>query len=300
MMLSIIIPSYCSEDNLNATLQALAAQCQPQAQLSAEIIVVDCSPNQKVDKICATYPAVRLIKQKQRFNPGGGRNIGAKAANGETLVFIDSDVVLEANALENIQQHSQAGKRVFGGALELSKNQKTNLSSYIEHYYFNHESQSTRSPTVRSNLSSALLVINRQVFLDAGGFSDIPRMQDTELTERLASHGEHLFFFPDVIGYQIQDSPLKKVFKKIFITGNNLYFLRFGQGRSWLFKALLFVLLPLMMLAKITRINLRNIRYKASPFMLFVLCPSMYLCGLSWMFGYYKALLFDGGIASKR
>ena len=67
MMLSIIIPSYCSEDNLNATLRALAAQCQPQAQLSAEIIVVDCSPNQKVDDICAAYPAVRLIKQKQRF-----------------------------------------------------------------------------------------------------------------------------------------------------------------------------------------------------------------------------------------
>ena len=66
-----------------------------------------------------------------------------------------------------------------------------------------------------------------------GGFADIPRMQDTELTERIRnSSGTQLGFEPSVVGYQIQDSNLKKVLKKIYITGNNIYFLRYQNKSS--------------------------------------------------------------------
>ncbi|TCI02772.1 glycosyltransferase [Corallincola luteus] len=300
MKLSVIIPSYQSQDNLGRNL---AAQTDQLKNVDAEIIVVDCSPTDEVDQICAAFDGVRLIKVAERFNPGGGRNIGAQHANGDYLVFVDADVVLKHDALENIAKHacsSEAGSQMFGGALDLDMQSDPNLSSYIEHYYFNHESQSSRTPSIRSNLSSALMIVEKKLFDSVGGFSDIPRMQDTELTERLASDGIQLGFFPDVVGYQIQDSPLKKVFRKIYITGNNLFFLRYGSRDSFLKKLVLALLLPLMMLAKITRINIRNLRYAASLRMIFVLCPLMYACGFTWMLGFYKALFAGDGIASGR
>ena len=147
-----------------------------------------------------------------------------------------------------------------------------------------------RGPRPRSRGPSSL----------ADGFSDLPRMQDTELTERLVKMGYQLDFFPDVVGYQIQDSPVKKVFRKIYITGNNLFFLRYQNRTKGFGKFALAALLPCMMLAKVTRINYRNIRFAASPRMIFLLCPIMYVCGLAWMAGFYKGIFVSDGIASGR
>ena len=170
----------------------------------------------EVDRICDQFSSVRLIKETKRFNPGGGRNIGAEHAVGDYLVFIDADVVLDATALSKIAMYAEQGVKVFGGALELDKQGKVTLTSYIEHYYFNHESQAKRNPTERANLSSALLIVCKSLFKQVNGFKDIPRMQDTELTERLLRMGHTLHFFPSIIGYQVQDSPFQKGYKEDF------------------------------------------------------------------------------------
>ncbi|BDU40565.1 glycosyltransferase family 2 protein [Vibrio nigripulchritudo] len=295
MKLSVIIPSYLSQDHLGRNLTALAKQLDV---VDAEVLVVDCSPGIEVDQICAQYPFVRLFKEEKRFNPGGGRNIGANAANGDYLVFVDADVVLDEQALQDVANHIADGVKIFGGALDLDKKGDLTLTSYIEHYYFNNESQSSRSPTERANLSSALMIIEKTLFDEVGGFTDISRMEDTELTEKLVRMGHTLHFFPDVIGYQIQDSPFKKVLKKIYITGNNLFFLRYQKKDSGMNKWVLALLLPLMMLAKITRINFRNLKYAFSPFMLLVLCPAMYFCGFVWLLGFYKGIFMNDGIVA--
>ncbi|WP_104402830.1 glycosyltransferase family 2 protein [Vibrio penaeicida] len=295
MKLSIIIPSYLSQDNLGRNLSALAKQLD---EVDAEVLVVDCSPGIAVDQICAQYPFVRLLKEEKRFHPGGGRNIGAKSANGDYLVFVDADVVLDGQALQDVEKHITDGVKIFGGALDLDKKGAVTLTSYIEHYYFNHESQSSRTPTERANLSSAFMIIEKALFDEVGGFTDISRMEDTELTEKLVRIGHTLHFFPDVIGYQIQDSPFNKVVKKIYITGNNLFFLRYQKEDGGMNKWLLALLLPLMMMVKITRINFRNLKYAFSPLMLLILCPVMYFCGFTWMLGFYKGIFVSDGIVA--
>lgn len=295
--LSIVIPSFQAQEHMGRCLDALTSQLDG---VTAEIIVVDCSPHNEVEQICARYPAVRLIKRIERFNPGGGRNIGAEAATGDYLLFIDADVLLQPGSLQAIAERAAAGHKIFGGALDLERSVPLSFASWVEHYYFNHEAHSTRMPGQRPNLSSALMIVERALFLEIGGFSQIPRMQDTELTERLVKRGCKLGFFPEIIGGQIQDSPLSKVMRKIFITGNNLYFIRYQKSCGWLQRLSLILLLPLMMLAKITRINLRNLRYAFSGRMLLLLCPFMYVCGIAWMAGFYRALFAGGGIASGR
>lgn len=298
MQISVVIPSYNAQEQLPDTLAALRAQ---KTDVAYEVVVVDCSEGNAVESLCRSDPRVVFHKESKRFNPGEGRNIGARIARGELLVFVDSDVVLEPCALEEAYRFYRDGKKIFGGALELNVGKGSSVSSYFEHFFFNHESQRRRSVQRRSNLSSALMVFERDTFLGAGGFKDIPRMQDTELTERLVREGFELYFNPRVVGLQTQDAPFDKVLRKIFINGKNLYFIRY-RDKPLAQKMALAALLPMISSAKILRIIARHLRYQAEreKLIAFGLAPLLGLGGMYWMIGFYRSLLFGGGISTKR
>lgn len=298
MHLSVIIPSYQSQGVLPGTLRALQGQ---NTDLTYEVIVVDCSPGDEIQRICQDFPFVRFFHENARFNPGIGRNLGAARAQGALLLFLDSDVILAPDALQQAHRFYREGHQVFTGALELNEAHAEGPASYLEHYFFNHESQKGRRVFQRSNLSSALMAVDRRIFEKDGGFRDIPRMQDTEMTERLRAQGHRLWFCPDVIGLQIQDSPLGKVLRKIYINGKNLYFIRY-EGRSRLFKTGFFVLLPAVASAKVARIIARHLRYQDARGRLItvLLTPLLVASGLYWLAGLYGSLICGGEISQRR
>ncbi len=303
MDVSIVIPSYNSSGTLGETLKSLERQV---ASLTYpchyEIIVVDCSDDDGVEKLVAGKRRIQLIRFNKRFSPGEGRNIGARRARGTLLMFIDADVILDSSALNSAWQFYQQGHSLFGGALELNEKHNPTLASYLEHYFFNHESQPRRPICDRANLSSALMVVERKLFLSAGGFTNIPRMQDTEITERLRREGVSLKFAPSVVGFQIQDSPMKKVLKKIFINGQNLYSIRYRKDMTWTKKLVFLMLLPLFALFKVLRIIGRQLRYQnlRRRCITVLLVPLLLLSGFCWMLGFYNGILFNRGISSQR
>lgn len=298
MQISVVLPSYNAQDLLPKTLNCLSAQ---QFEGDYEIVVVDCSEGPEVQHVCAQFPQVRFHHETQRFNPGRGRNIGASLATGQLLIFLDADVSLESDALRQAWQFYLQGDRVFGGALELDTEAGATAASYFEHFFFNHESQRGRPACRRSNLSSALMLFERELFLKEGGFSDIPRMQDTELTERMIRQGHTLSFYPKVVGRQIQDAPLAKVLRKIFINGKNLYYIRYSN-LSRVRKMALFLALPLIGGFKVMRIILRHLRYQDlhGKWVTIWLIPLLLLGGSYWVGGLYASFLWGGGIGTSR
>lgn len=299
MDISVVIPSYNTQDTVAATLANLSEQ---QTALQFEIVLVDCSSHDEVGKIAARFPKVRYEHRTQRFNPGEGRNIGAQLAQGELLMFIDADVHLAANAFDAAWRALRSGKEVFGGALELNTKVSADTAAYLEHYFFNHESQALRPACERNNLSSALMCFRRETFLAAGGFKDIPRMQDTELTERLRQQGQKLFFCPDILGLQIQDSPFKKVLKKIYINGQNLYYIRYKPGITLQKKLAFYALLPAIGAVKISRIIGRHLVYQnwKNKLRTLALSPVLVLGIVYWTAGFYNALWTEKGIGKER
>ncbi len=294
---SVVIPSYNTADTLGATLDALAAQVTTK---NLEVIVVDCSDDDSVVRLASQRDGVRVLQKEKRFNPGEGRNIGAREASGQLLVFVDADVTLKSDAIEHAFEYYAAGNRMFGGALELQERGAT-ISSYLEHYFFNHESQAGRPRCSRSNLSSALMLVDRELFLQEGGFRDIPRMQDTELSERLRGMGVELTFTPSVVGYQIQDSPLNKVLRKIFLNGRNVYFIRYLH-RGGAARILFAFVLPAVSFAKTVRIIGRHLLYQdmRKRLVTLALSPLIGLAGFFWMLGFYEAVIFQKGISTER
>lgn len=299
MDISIVIPSYNTQSTIGDTLQSLETQ---NTALAWEVILVDCSEHDEVEQVANRYQRVHYHHRATRFNPGEGRNIGAGIAQGQLLVFLDSDVVLAPASLQAAWDNFMAGRRIFGGALELDTQKSQGLAPYLEHFFFNHESQAGRPFCERSNLSSALMCFSREIFLAEGGFKDIPRMQDTELTERLRSKGHTLYFCPDVLAYQTQDSPLDKVLRKIFINGQNLYYIRYRPGITALRKAAFFILLPPVTLIKTLRIAGRHLLYQSARNRLVTLAllPALLVGGAWWMAGFYHALITEKGIGTTR
>lgn len=100
--LSIIIPVYGVEDYLPGCLDSVYSQVTEECQV---ILVDDGSPDRCGD-ICeqykAQYPDCTMVIHQENTGLGGARNTGIKAADGEYLMFIDSDDTITPDAVSTI------------------------------------------------------------------------------------------------------------------------------------------------------------------------------------------------------
>jgi glycosyltransferase involved in cell wall biosynthesis len=87
-MLSIIVPTLNEEDNLPRLLDSIKAQ----SGADFEVIVSDNHSTDKTREIAAAYGA-RVVDGAL---PSRARNLGALAAKGDILLFLDADVELPA------------------------------------------------------------------------------------------------------------------------------------------------------------------------------------------------------------
>lgn len=93
---SIIVPTYMEEKYIGKTLRSV----RKQTYKNYELIVIDSASSDKTVKIAKKY-ADKVILTKKR-GIALGRNMGAKAASGIILLFIDADTFLEKNFVERI------------------------------------------------------------------------------------------------------------------------------------------------------------------------------------------------------
>ncbi len=109
-LVSIIIPTYNEEEDIERTLQA----CINIEYDNKEIIVVDDSTD-KTPEIVKKFKkfGVRLIHRKE--NEGGrcgARNLGIKEARGEILIILNADVLLPKDFIQKILPYYQNGAGV--------------------------------------------------------------------------------------------------------------------------------------------------------------------------------------------
>ncbi|MCB9876036.1 MAG: glycosyltransferase family 2 protein [Planctomycetes bacterium] len=96
LLVSAIVVNWNGRDYLPRCLDALLAQDPP----PDEVLLVDNhSDDGSRELVAANYPAVRVIDTGANLGPCGARNVGAREARGELLLFVDNDVVLHPGAL---------------------------------------------------------------------------------------------------------------------------------------------------------------------------------------------------------
>ncbi len=203
VLFSVVVPTYNRLPILRQCLAALEAQdlsAAPEVEGYEVVVVDDGSTDETVAALQErAYPHLRLLHQDH----GGAamaRNCGVKAARGNVIVFIDSDLVVVKGFLGAHARALQRHWRRRGNRLCFTYGAVINTSNFA---------QPTAEPYKLTDLSWAYfatgnVAIDRQLLLDSGLFDTRFRQygwEDLELGERLRQLGVVLVRCPEAIGY---------------------------------------------------------------------------------------------------
>jgi glycosyltransferase involved in cell wall biosynthesis len=111
-VVSFVIPAHNEEPLLPATLQAIHAAAAACA-VEYEIIVADDASTDRTAQVAADSGARIVSVQHRKIS--ATRNSGARAAQGDVLVFVDADTVINKDVLSRALD-TLAGGAVGGGA----------------------------------------------------------------------------------------------------------------------------------------------------------------------------------------
>lgn len=109
MKVSVIIPTFNEEDVILDCIESLGEQTFQEF----EIIIIDDGSTDNTGELISNLQKkikeIKFLKQKHK-GPGAARNLGAKRAKGEILVFVDSDMTFDKNFIKNLISYIKSGK----------------------------------------------------------------------------------------------------------------------------------------------------------------------------------------------
>ncbi len=196
MFVSVVIPTYNRLAILTKALDALENQL---SHTEYEIVIVDDGSTDEtvpfLQQNAQRFPHVRLLEQNHK-GPAAARNLGVCEAIGDTIIFIDSDLVVTPQFLS-----------VHVNTLEQAKDDKIfTYGRVVNTANFEHP---TREPYKITDFSAAYfatgnVAIARKWLLEAGLFDEgfsLYGWEDLELGVRLKKLGLQLIKCPEAVGY---------------------------------------------------------------------------------------------------
>lgn len=224
MITSIIIPSHNRRPVLIQTLNSLAGQTYPAAQLEVIVVLDGCRDDTRESLGAYSAPfTLRLIEQDHR-GPGAARNLGAKLAKGELLIFLDDDI--EA-APGFVQAHAAAHqdnshKVVIGYSHPNLAGQRSYLSLELQSWW-EAMFQLMQQPGYRfryNDMLSGNFSISRDFFYHIGGFNtDLSVHEDYELGMRLILADANFAFEATALGIHHEQVDMQRILNRKFQEG---------------------------------------------------------------------------------
>jgi len=201
-VISVVVPVRNNPRELKLCLEQLFAS----SYSSYEVIVVDDASTDQTPEVAALLGA-KVLRLGSRRGPAGARNRGAEIARGEYLFFLDSDVCVHPDTLEELHdtfvRHPDLDA-VFG-SYDTRPTAENVLSEYKNlFHHFVHQDSRAEASTFWSGCGG----IRRSVFMKMGGFSaryKRPSIEDIELGTRLHTAGHRI-----MLNKRIQVTHLKR------------------------------------------------------------------------------------------
>ncbi len=204
-ILSVIVPAYRCAAYLQQCLQGLLASDLPRA--SWELIVVDDgSPDDTADVARAVADQVLRVSDGPR-GPAHARNVGARAATGTVLLFIDADVVVAPTTLRGFATHF-ADDATLGAAFGAYDDAPSEANFISQYRNLLHRYVHMLHPGNADTFWAGCGAVRREIFLAIGGFDAAryprPQIEDIELGYRLRAYGARILLDPDLQGKHLK------------------------------------------------------------------------------------------------
>lgn len=224
--ISVVIPTYNRLDTLAHVIPTLLAQDLPAA--SYELLVCDSNSNDGTREylagVSAEHPNVRHL-------PGAytgramARNAGIAAAQGDVVLFNDSDILASPDLLSQHLRHHRAERNVAVVGLEV---QVKDLDDYAFKREHPEERGSLHKPT-RKQLPWLYFLtgnasVRRDDLLRVGSFDESFTgygHEDLELGYRLEKAGIRILYEPKAVNYHCQDVPHDDQKEKMKLAGRS-------------------------------------------------------------------------------
>ncbi len=225
MRYSLIAPTFSRPDEVYEFLESLTHQ----QYSDFEVIIADGSPHNDVKPVVEPFEGkLNLIYIYEKYLPvSDARNRAAEVANGDWLIFLDSDCIIPEYYLQRVDKFiEQNNVDLFGGPDKA------------------HESFTPTQKAISYAMTSILTTggirgkekhvgvfhprgfnmgIRKQAFMDVNGYAtDFRCGEDIELSMRLIEKGKQSALIPEAFVYHKRRTDFLKFFKQVF---------RFGAAR---------------------------------------------------------------------
>ena len=202
MNISVIIPTHNRSDALRLTLSRLSRQ---QTQASWEVIVVNNLCTDDTDELVERFdfPVPLHLVREEVPGAAAARNAGFENATGDYLLFLDNDILVEADF---VQRHLNAlathpGCWIVGQIFSLPDHAATPFGRYRES--LSPPVSVEQSVSEAQGLTGANFSMPRGDMDRLGGFDEkfsIASHEDLELAMRAWKAGIKILFDPAIVG----------------------------------------------------------------------------------------------------
>ncbi len=219
--ISIVVAIFNRKDELFELLNSLIAQTDK----DFEVIIVDDGSFVDLLPTVETFKEMLNIQyfKKPNSGPGLSRNYGANRAKNDWLVFVDSDVIVEKDYIENIKKNlEKTDCAAFGGADKAHKGfnllQKA-ISYSMTSVFTTGGIRGSKKAVTRFQPRSFNMGVNKEIFLKIGGFSEMRIGEDPDLSMTIWENGYQTAFFDDIGVYHKRRTDLGKFSKQVYQFG---------------------------------------------------------------------------------
>ena len=253
---SIIIPCYNRWSFLPRVIESIASQtCK-----NWEIIIIDDASDNTPIKL-EQDERIRYFRLNERRGSGYARNFGVEHCDGEFILFVDDDALIDptyiASLLQVFEERPDAG--TVGGRLIYVKegkyrNSKAFYDTPVRFGRFSGEvlggfDRKTEG-VVEVPVLHVVSLLKREDFLTIGGFDELTYVgnryrEETDLFMRIQKTGKKLFYCPTALVYHFdvegggQRLPLFK--NEYYVLLNHMRFLRKFYSAKWFYMFFCFV-----------------------------------------------------------
>lgn len=220
MRFSFIIPVYNRPQEVSELLESLTKQ----SVKDFEVIIVEDGSSNSCDEVVKKYRKYLLLKylKKENTGPGDSRNRGAAMAEGEYLIFLDSDCIVPPSYLEKVTSELKQDVDAFGGP-DRADNSFTPIQKAINYsmtsFFTTGGIRGGKKKMDKFYPRSFNLGIKKTVFEKIGGFSKMRFGEDIDLSIRIYREGFTCKLFSEAWVYHKRRTDFIKFFKQVYNSG---------------------------------------------------------------------------------
>jgi GT2 family glycosyltransferase len=205
-----IVPVYNGRAHLERCLPALLRAGEG---ASLEILVVDDGSDDGSAEYARSLGARVLSSGGRQLGPGAARNVGAEAARGDLILFVDADVAVHEDVLAHVlEAFREADVVAIFGAYDDAPPHRGFASQYMNlRHHFVHQDPTDDAQTFWTGLGA----VRRDAMLAVGGFDGErfprPSIEDIDLGRRLRAKGGRIRRIPAMRATHLKEWSLPEV-----------------------------------------------------------------------------------------